>query len=238
MISGIRAIRAPYRIVTATLLGLVALLGAKVGPAGAHPFDATYYSCRAVVAMNGDGLKVTVVVEVPTVMILDEFLSLYGDPTQLDDEADAIFRRRQFDKLAADLVLHVDRQVPAGRWQPVQTEANGRGTETFFVYLLEFVPDEPERFAAAERLDVRVEMNVFSRDFIYLSASTEVEAPWRVVLNSAEPLLAATDDELFDPETGRWTVDPRLRRLRVKLEKTPAPSPSPADSPTSESRPY
>ena len=220
-------------------LGLGLVLALSLGTAlpktaDAHPFDATYYSSRAVVDMGEDGLRVTVVVEVPTSLILEEFLTLYGDPTQLDEEAEAIFRERQFEKLAADLVLKVNRRTPAGSWQPVDTEANGRGTETFFVYLLEYVYDEPEPFADARRLDVRVEMNVFSRDFIYLSAAAEAVAPWRVTQNSAEPLLADIDEELFDPETGGWTVDPRLRRLRVKLERDAVP---PAESkPTPDSR--
>ena len=203
-----------------SLLWAVLLSLCWLSVASAHPFDATYYSSRAALSLGEDGLSVLVVVEVPTAFILDEYLELYGDPTQLDEEADEIFRRRQFEKLIGDLRLRINRKVPAGEWRPVESEANGRGTETFFVYMLEYVFEEPGSTLDQDFLDVRVDMEVFSRDFIYLSASAEAESPWTVLENSADPLLETTEEELFDPETGRWTVDPRLRRLRVKFEKS------------------
>lgn len=205
--------------------------------ATAHPFDATYYSSRAALKLDSQGLHVLVVVEVPTAKILQEFLDLYGDPTQLDDEADAIFRSRQFDRLIADLDLRINRRPAPGHWRPVNSEANGRGTETFFAYLLEFVHDDPQTWIQAESIDVRLEMEVFPRDFIYLSAAGEAEPPWRITFDSSAPLLEMEDDELIDPETGRWTVDPRLRRLRMKFDRR-APglskSESAAPSPTND----
>lgn len=184
----------------------------------AHPFDADYYSSRAEVKAGLDGVSVTVIVEVPTQFVLREFLELYGDPTQLDVSIDEIYRQRQFERMARELRLRLDGRRLPGAWRPVESEANGRGTDTFFVYLLEFVPEQPDKLSAA-RLDLRIDMEVFPREFIYLSATVQVDDPWRVVKNSAEPILAASDDELFDPETGRWSVDPRLRRLRLTLER-------------------
>lgn len=210
---------------------LGALLWLCVAAATAHPFDATYYSSRAALKADAEGLEILVVVEVPTAKILDEFLTLYGDPTQLDEQANEIFRQRQFEKLAGDLHLRINKKRASGQWRPVDSEANGRGTETFFIYLLEFVPEEPTSWASAELLDIRLDMEVFSRDFIYLSASVDAEAPWSVVKNSAESILSKADEELIDPETGRWTVDPRLRRLKVTLEKTAGDSATDSDTP-------
>ena len=204
---------------TGVLFGVLLLGALTTTTALAHPFDATYYSSRAALKADSNGLHVLVVVEVPTSLILEEFLTLYGDPTQLDEEANEIFRQRQFEKLAKDLNLRVNKRRLPGSWKPVDSEANGRGTETFFVYFLEFVPDDPETLAAEDRLDVRLDMEVFSRDFIYLSASTTAEDPWSVSSNSADAILDAIDDDLFDPETGRWSVDPRLRRLKILFEK-------------------
>ena len=198
---------------------MIALLGFWVATVGvAHPFDADYYSSRAEVKAGPDGVSVVVIVEVPTQFVLAEFLELYGDPTQLDVSIDEIYRQRQFERMADELRLRLGGRKLPGTWRPVESEANGRGTETFFVYLLEFVPDDAGKLRG-ERLDLRLDMEVFPREFIYLSATIEVEEPWRVVKNSAESILAASSDELFDPETGRWTVDPRLRRLRLTLER-------------------
>ncbi|MEM1177214.1 MAG: hypothetical protein AAGM22_02620 [Acidobacteriota bacterium] len=190
--------------------------------AGAHPFDADFYSSRALVKAGPDGVSVVVAVEVPTQRILGQFLELYGDPNQIDESSDALFRQRQFDRLSRELRLRVGGRRAAGEWRPVPGEANGRGTDTFFLYLMEFVPKDPATLRA-ERLDLRIDMEVFPREFIYLSAEVGAEAPWAVISNSAEPILAATDDELFDPETGRWSVDPRLRRLKLVLERSEAP---------------
>ncbi len=209
-------------------LRMLALVGALAAPSviSAHPFDATYYSSRAAIKADAEGLHVLVVVEVPTAMILEEFLTLYGDPTQLDEEANEIFRRRQFEKLTKDLYLRINKKRAAGTWQPVDSEANGRGTETFFVYLLEFKHEDPKAVAELESLDIRLDMEVFSRDLIYLSASAEGYGPWKVTKNSAEPILEVSSDELYDPETGRWSIDPRLRRLRFQLERSDDPDPN------------
>ncbi|MEO1083273.1 MAG: hypothetical protein AAFY88_03440 [Acidobacteriota bacterium] len=195
-------------------LAATLLAGALV----AHPFDADFYSSRAIVKTVDGDVSVVVAVEVPTRRILEQFLELYGDPSQIDESSDALFRQRQFERLSRELRLRVGGRRAAGEWRPVPGEANGRGTDTFFVYLLEFVPKDPATLRA-ERLDLRVDMEVFPREFIYLSATVEVGLPWRLVSNSAEPILAAADDELFDPETGRWSVDPRLRRVRLVLER-------------------
>ncbi|MCG8462892.1 MAG: hypothetical protein MI919_41940 [Holophagales bacterium] len=197
-------------------LALLLLPGAQ--PADGHPFDATFYSARAVVEADPERVRISAAIEIPTAFILEEFLTLYGDPSQLDQEADELFRQRQFEKLAQGLRLRLDGRPVAGAWRPVDTEANGRGTEDFFLYLLELVPEDPT-VLERQRLDLRIDLEVFPRDFIYLSATVEVEAPWRVVKNSAEPILARSGDDLYDPATGRWTVDPRLRRLHLVLEK-------------------
>ena len=211
---GVGTVRAAL-LVLGLSLGL--MLGA-VGPAGSHPFNATYYSARAVVTAGEQGVVVGAAVEVPTAFILEEFLTLYGDPSQLGEEADELFRQRQFEKLAEGLRLRLDGRSGAGAWRPADTDANGRGTEEFFLYLLEFSPEDPDALRR-ERLDLRIALEVFPREFIYLSATVEAEDPWTVVKNSAEPILARSSDELFDPATGRWTVDPRLRRLHLILEK-------------------
>ncbi|MEM6795819.1 MAG: hypothetical protein AAF725_17730 [Acidobacteriota bacterium] len=200
-------------IATAAACVLLAAL-----PAAAHPFDADYYSSRAEVVAGQDGPRFTVIVEVPTRRIIENFLELYGDPSSLDEESDRLFRERQFATLASQLRLFLSGRAVAGEWLPVEGESNGRGTETFFIYLLEFHPKDPAIFDAS-RLNVRLDMEVFPREFIYLSATTDVQSPWVLSGNSAEKILAASSDELFDPETGRWSVDPRLRRLKFLLEK-------------------
>lgn len=213
-------------IMAVLIMTVLIMTGCMIGsPLAAHPFDATYYSSRAAIKADDLGLHVLVVVEVPTSMILEEFLTLYGDPTQLDEEANEIFRQRQFEKLAKDLHLRINKKRASGSWRPVDSEANGRGTETFFVYLLEFVHEDPAAIAAQASLDVRLEMEVFSRDLIYLSASAEGQGPWRVSKNSAQAILQSSDDEFFDPETGRWSIDPRLRRLSIQFDRSESSDP-------------
>ena len=105
-----------------------------------------------------------------------------------------------------------------GRWVPTPTEANGRGTEEFFAYFLDFEAEDPDVWRG-DPLDLRIDLEVFAREFIYLSASADAEAPWRVTRNSAEPILSRSGDDLFDPATGQWSVDPRLRNLRFVFEQ-------------------
>lgn len=194
----------------------------------AHPFDATYYSARAAVEAEADGVRIQVVVEVPTARILEHFLELYGDPTQLDDEANEIFRQRQFERFAEDLRVRLAGRRITGQWRPAATEANGRGTEEFFAYFLDFEADDPTVWQA-ERLDLRIDLEMFAREYLYLSASIDARPPWQVLTNSAEPILSRSTDDLFDPATGQWSVDPRLRNLRFVLERA-LPAPGQADT--------
>ncbi|MEM8996618.1 MAG: hypothetical protein AAGF23_17670 [Acidobacteriota bacterium] len=187
--------------------------------AGAHPFDADFYSARAIVTTEDGDISVRVAVEVPTRRVLEQFLELYGDPGQLNESSEAIFTQRQFKRLARELRLRIGGRRAVGKWRPAPGESNGRGTNSFFLYVLEFAPKDPATLRA-EKLDLRIDMEVFPREFIYVSAFVEVEEPWRVTSNSAEAILEAAGDEFLDPETGRWSVDPRLRRVKLVLERS------------------
>ena len=187
---------------------LLALFLSVLGlTATAHPFDADYYSSRAEVKAGAEGVSIVVVVEVPTRNILETFLELYGDPTQIDESSDEIFRQRQFEEMAGQLRLRKGGRPLPGTWQPVKSEANGRGTDTFFVYLLEFIPEDPQQLLE-QRLDLRLDMEVFPRDFIYLSASVEVVSPWRIVKNSADSILSARMTIYSIPRQGGGRLTP------------------------------
>ncbi|MEM9553991.1 MAG: hypothetical protein AAGC60_07015 [Acidobacteriota bacterium] len=183
------------------------------GSAGAHPFDAESYSARADVRLDEKrGLRVRVYVEVPAQKVLAEFMTLYDDPMTLGDEEDQAFRERMWTRLGTSLGLTVDGARPAGGWVPADDPRNGYGTAEFFLYALEFVPDDP-RALLDERVAVHVDLDVFPGEEIYLSAAARAKAPWQVASTTIDAILAA--DGLVDPATGRWTLDRRLRDVDV-----------------------
>ena len=71
------------------------------------------------------------------------------------DELETKFRDVQFERFARDLALEIDGKPAAGKWRPVETPINGKGTEGFFVYMLEFAFTAPPSSATASRCGSR-----------------------------------------------------------------------------------
>ncbi|MEM1204055.1 MAG: hypothetical protein AAGN66_12575 [Acidobacteriota bacterium] len=210
----------PVRALAAALVALALATVWGPGTARAHPFDATFHSARCDVKLDDQrGLRVKVILEVPTAKILEEFLELYGDPTQIGEEASDIFRQRQFERFSKDLRVRVGGRRPAGAWTPTDDPINGLGTAEFFVYMLEYVLEDKDS-VMADRVDVRVDLDVFGREPVYFTVTGRGRAPkWKMVSNSADKVLKSGDPELLDPNTGQWSLDPRLRKLRFVFER-------------------
>lgn len=205
---------------------LVAALAASV-PAQAHSFWPSYHSAKSAVSVGDEGLKAAVIVEVPTFEMVSAFREFFSDIDlmaeieagrfePLEDE----FRAAQLDRFAAGLKLSVGGQPVAGSWQPVDSPANGLGTEGFFVYMLEFVfartPD------LGDRVEVRLENRLLPERPVMMANIAEAKDGWEVVESSIPPpeeFPELPEGAALGAELGLWSDDPVKRDLRVSFAR-------------------
>jgi hypothetical protein len=200
---------------------LLALFGSSATLA--HSSWPTHHSARSAVGMDADGLKVVVVIEVPTFELVADFRRHFsgldlveeiegGRFEALEDQ----YRESRFERFAEDLEVRVDERSATGSWLPVETPVNGRGTEGFFVYMLEYV-FEPQ-LPRARRRSVRVLNHVLPDVPMVLANQAQAEDGWTVVESSIpEPEVPdglPRGSELV-PELALWSEDPVKRDLRV-----------------------
>lgn len=212
---------------------VLGLLVALAAPAGAHVFWPTFHSAKSAVALDQDGLRAAVVLEVPTFELVASFKEHYaeldlmaeiegGRFEALEDE----FRDFQLERFAAVLTLEVDGAEAAGSWQPVDTPMNGKGSEGFFVYMLEFVFDRPPQLD--DRVAVRLINRAFPDEEVVMANVAEAEGGWEVAESSIPPLEEYPDlpegAVAYEEELGQWSIDDAKRDLRVVFARSSGPA--------------
>jgi len=217
-----RALRGDLVAFAVLSLGLPALLAA-------HSAWPSYYSSRTAVGIDGNGLQAVVVIEVPTFDLVADFRRHFADIDLVAEieggrfaALEDAYRESRFEDFAGDLELSIDGRQASGHWRPVDTPVNGRGTEGFFVYMLEFVLDEP--LPARRRLTVRVLNRVLPEAQMVLANQAQAEDGW-VVAESSIPEPTPVADlppgaELL-ADAAMWSEDATKRDLRVTFAYDP-----------------
>ena len=215
---------------TARQLLLVLAISVLAAPARGHMFWPTLHSAKSAVSVGADGLDAAIVIEVPTFRLVADFKEHYSDRDlmaeieagrfeHLEDE----FRDAQFVRLAKGLELELNGAPAVGAWRPVDTPVNGKGTEGFFVYMLEFDFAQPPPLG--ERIEVRLQNHLLQEEELVMANLAEGADGWRVVESSIPPPEEMPDlpegAALLDAELGLWTDEPAKRDLRVVFAREP-----------------
>ena len=117
---------------------------------------------------------------------------------------------------ATGLSLYVDDVPATGSWKPVDTPVNGKGTEGFFVYMLEFVFAAPPDFSDPVR--VRLVNHSLEGFEVVLANQAEARDGWRVLESSIpepEEAVEIPRGAAVEKELALWSMDPVKRDLRV-----------------------
>ena len=204
----------------------LAILLAVVLPAAlhAHLFWPTFHSAKSAVSIDAaKGLQAAVVIEVPTFELLARFKEHYAEldlMKEIEDgrfeELEAKFRDVQLERFAGELYLELDGKPAAGKWRAVDTPINGKGTEGFFVYMLEFAFDAPPRLG--DRVAVRLENKALPGLEVVMANVAEAKDGWRVAESSIPPpeeRPELPEGAEYSDELGLWSIDPVKRDLRV-----------------------
>ena len=200
------------------------LFAALPGGLAAHLFWPTFHSAKSALSIDDEkGLQAVVVIEVPTFELLARFKEHYASIDLLAEieagrfaELEAKFRDVQLERFAGDLHLELDGSAAAGAWRPVDTPINGKGTEGFFVYMLEFAFARPP--ALGDRVSVRLENRALSDLEVVMANVAEAKAGWQVAESSIPPLAEypeLPEGAEYADELGLWSIDPVKRDLRV-----------------------
>jgi hypothetical protein len=206
----------------ATRLLLLALL-----PAGLHGHVAwpTFHSAKTSIALDEQRLRIAVVVEVP---LPDLVLAFNQHFAHLDllaeiekgriEELEEEFRRGQFDHMAKGLAVEIDGEPASGRFRAADTPINGRATEGFFVYVLEYAFERPPKLASRHAVEV-VNRLYPGADMVFAN-HVEARGGWRVASASTPQPPPGADLTVGSPEeTAMWSEDESHREFRVVLER-------------------
>jgi hypothetical protein len=211
--------------------GLLALVLLVALPAAtpAHLFWPTFHSAKSALSIDAEkGLQAAVVIEVPTFELLARFKEHYADLDLLKeieagrfDELESKFRDIQFEAFAKDLALAIDGKPAVGSWKPVSTPINGKGTEGFFVYMLEFAFTRPPQLG--KRVAVRLENKVLPEAQVVMANVAEASGGWRVAESSIPPPeeypQLPEGAEYAQEDLAIWSIDPVKRDLKVVFER-------------------
>ena len=207
------------------LVAIAAILAAVLpGTARAHLFWPTFHSAKSALSIDGEkGLQAAVVIEVPTFELLARFKEHYANLDLLKEieagrfeELEAKFRDVQFEQFAAKLSLEIDGKPAAGRWRPVETPINGKGTEGFFVYMLEFAFAAPPQLG--NRVAVRLQNKALPDAEVVMANVAEASGGWRVAESSIPPpekYPNLPEGAQYADDIALWSINPVKRDLRV-----------------------
>jgi hypothetical protein len=213
----------------ASVAAAALLLAALPATLGAHLFWPTFHSAKSALSIDAEkGLQAAVVIEVPTFELLARFKEHYADLDLLKeieagrfDELEAKFRDVQFETFIKTLTLTIDGKPAAGQWRPVETPINGKGTEGFFVYMLEFAFTTPPRLG--QRVAVRLENKAVPEAEVVMANVAEASGGWRVAESSIPPPAPKPDDlpegAVYAEDIAIWSIDPVKRDLRVTFAR-------------------
>ncbi|MEO1084906.1 MAG: hypothetical protein AAFY88_11745, partial [Acidobacteriota bacterium] len=204
---------------------LLALLGLAAGLAPitwAHSFERSFASARYAERLDAENLEVLVVVEMPSLDVLGDFRRFLRDhPDASDEENTERFRIQQLDEIAASFTLHLDGEAVEQAWRPVEHPANGLGDTDFFVYMIEHRRPAPRD----RRLELELDNQLHPAKVVFMSSRAEASGGWRVLEDSAAPLLAdGMEGEVVGPDvegeaSGQWSSREAMRQLRVVFER-------------------
>ncbi|HVR29214.1 MAG TPA: hypothetical protein VMS86_06725 [Thermoanaerobaculia bacterium] len=225
----------PRRLTVSLAILLSAALCLALAPRlAAHLFWPTFHSAKSAVSLDDEkGLQAVVVIEVPAFELLARFKEHYAALDLMAEieagrfeELETKFRDVELERFAGALALEIDGRSAPGKWRPVETPINGKGTEGFFVYLLEFAFDRSPRLG--ERVEVRLLNRALPGVQVVMANVAEAAGGWRVAESSIPP--AAEYPELpegaeYSEDLGLWSIDETKRDLRVVFAR-PAPGPS------------
>jgi hypothetical protein len=217
-----------------TPLAVAALLAcaASAAPLRAHSFWPTHHSAKSALSLDDEkGLQAVVVIEVPAFELLASFKEHYASLDLMAEieagrfaELEAKFRDVQLERFAGGLSLDVGGRPASGRWRPVDTPINGKGTEGFFVYMLEFAFAAPPELG--ERVEVRLRNQALAGLEVVMANVAEAKDGWRVAESSIPPpapLPELPPGAEYADDLGLWSIDPAKRDLRVVFTRSPAP---------------
>jgi hypothetical protein len=200
----------------------------------AHLFWPTFHSAKSALSIDAEkGLQAAVVIEVPTFELLAAFKQHYADLDLMKeieagrfDQLEAKFRDVQFERFARDLALSIDGKPAAGKWRAVETPINGKGTEGFFVYMLEFA------FTAkpllGDRVAVRLENKALPESQVVMANVAEASTGWRVAESSIPPPeeypKLPEGAEYAQDDIAIWSIDPVKRDLKIVFVRDAPPT--------------
>jgi hypothetical protein len=216
---------APARIAITAVVLLGVALPATLS---AHLFWPTFHSAKSALSIDDEkGLQAAVVIEVPTFELLARFKEHYANLDLLEeieagrfDELESKFRDIQFESFIETLTLTIDGKPAAGEWRPVDTPINGKGTEGFFVYMLEFAFTTPPRLG--KRVAVRLENKAVPNAEVVMANVAEASGGWRVAESSIPPPEKPPElppGAQLTEDISLWSIDPVKRDLRVTFER-------------------
>jgi len=216
-----------------TFRALLAVVALAVVPGAlhAHLFWPTFHSAKSAVSIGSEkGLPAAGVIEVPTFELLARFKEHYAGLDLMKeieagrfDALEAKFRDLQFESFAKDLSLSIDGQPASGKWRPAETPINGKGTEGFFVYMLEFAFTTPPKLG--DRVTVRLENKTLPEAQVVMANVAEASGGWRVVESSIPPPEKYPDlpeGAQYSDDLALWSIDPVKRDLRVVFSRDAA----------------
>ena len=194
-------------------------------PARGHVDWPSSYSAKTSIAVDAERLRIAVVVEIP---LPDLVLAFNQHFAHLDllaeiekgrvEELEEEFRRGQFEHMAKGLVVELDGRPATGSFRAADTPVNGRATEGFFVYVLEYAFASPPQLAA--RHEVRVINRLYPDAEMVFANHVEARGGWRVVESSTPQPPAGADLTIGSPEeAAMWSEDESWREFRVVLAR-------------------
>lgn len=214
-------IATPKRWVWSSLV-LAGAVGAIVAaPARAHRTPVPHQLVMTQVAIEGDSLRVSVWVERPTVVVVEEFRAAFEANRQRSDEQNERFRHAQWQRMSDGLFVLVNGEPLEIEFAPLPLANNGRGDAEKFVYA---IGGALPLSAVTRGARVVVELDnqvLFDQQHVFLSAYAEAQAPWRVMEDSNAALLAKAERAAseFAPAGATWSHDERIRRWRIVFDR-------------------
>ena len=208
----------PWRSLLLTASYALASL-VSVSVARAHVAWPDFHSARCAITLDEQQLRVEVILEIPIHEVVLAFNAHYQDIDLIAaieagriEELETSFKNDQFERLAGGLALSIDGRGVEGPWRPVDSPINGRGSEGFFVYMLEHTTKPPP----GRRLTVTLRNENFEGSQVMFANLTTAGGTWQVHRSSVEQPPREADLTIgSEAELALWSPDEERRRFEV-----------------------
>lgn len=191
--------------------------------AGAHPFDARFYSHRIVVEARPGTLGVVVSMEIPAAIVMREFAGVYSDRDEVGEEQDREFAQRIFQRMGSQLRVLVSGENREMDWQPIPDVPNGVGNGRFFVYHLQATT--PVTWGAEPTEVLITNDNEIDRPAYYSGWIFAEEGVYAMSSSLTGIGADAAAADAFE-KAGAWSADPVNRDVSVAFRLGPPPDPA------------